>query len=302
MAKEDWDDVPRTFRDLSWGLQTIVVVSFLAAGACIFLGISMDSQQWWRESPFLVNLASSAAVAFFGFPLGLVLVKAISVRQDERIERLSAYRLALASAKDLRERATRLERGNLTTDALKDLLKRAEASVNWSRDLLIDESDRGTSQKEKEDQLAYASALVTESEDAFREFGPTNDDDRSVLELEDAWRYWDRSIRPRLLSAGVDWVTNKADVPGRSLRWTNLFEGTQKITLNMWPQVENFGQGRRPLETIVEDLERIEKQLRPRQKSVDYIIALANFACDLVAAIESHEEADVINGRQRAKV
>lgn len=292
MAKEDWDSVARTWRDLGLGLKGII--GFCAASGVVLglLGIVQDGQDWWGQRPFLVNLVSSAVVALIGFPLGLVVVKTVTVLQEARVERLSAFRLARASAQDLHERAQHLLNGR-DAYVLRDLLKETERRLVWCRNLLSDTRGRQTSRTELENELAQASELVNSAERSFREFS-TPESGRYLLALENTWRYWDGTVRPRLLSAELGWVA-EADVQGRTLHWSSIFDRIHHSPLDIQHHVDNFHRGT-ALETTETRLEKVEDQLRERQTLVSSVIELVEFSWLLANAVAMIEEPEVVAG------
>ena len=77
------------------------IFSFIVGFVLLVLGIRGDSNGWWNDRPFLVNVISGLTGACFGIPLVLVVLNRISETVSMQAERQSVLRLAATSCSDL---------------------------------------------------------------------------------------------------------------------------------------------------------------------------------------------------------
>lgn len=299
MAKEDWDDVARTCRDMSVGLKGITVSCFVCAGVLTIFGtFIVNGQSWWADRPFLINLLSSLTVALIGVPIGLIFMKVITARQDQRIGALSAYRLARAAARELHERALGLAGGVSSMRDLVQLLIDTQSIILWCTNEL-NRSD-GRPSRDLDTALRRASDRVNEANRAFRALLPAPDS-RAELELEDRWRYWDTFVRPKLLSADLHELTNGTDALGYSLQWKEPFANVQRTTLDIERCLEDFRRGGLSPDQLKQRLSSVQEELRAWKDAALKVSGLVEFATQLVEAIATTPETDVCKGVRKRR-
>lgn len=284
--REDWNDVARSFRESSWGVRTFAY--FFGGLGLVFalLGVVNDLNETWQTLPFTVNLASSLTAACFGIPVALIVLRAISTRQDEPAAALRASRLAVAVANELRDKALRLAGGGRSPEEVHKATERAYNALN-SLHVDLDRS-AGTTGAVLGfyDRFLDAGREFDEAILLFEQFRPGHDQEgRLAEELFESWQTWITYVRPQLLGAGVSGVTQGKDTPLQRLEWKNPFSKPGLAEATLVRELEKFLQGYQSVVEINRKLVWARDEMASRRDCAQVVRRLIGGCVDLATAV-----------------
>jgi hypothetical protein len=82
-------------------LRATIIISPIAGCLTFALSTWGDATGFWSDKPFLTNMVSALAGAFFGIPFALVVLQRLAMDQANRVERAGAQRLAVRTGQEL---------------------------------------------------------------------------------------------------------------------------------------------------------------------------------------------------------
>lgn len=82
-------------------LRATIIISPIAGCLTFALSAWGDATGFWSDKPFLTNMVSALAGAFFGIPFALVVLQRLAMDQANRVERAGAQRLAVRTGQEL---------------------------------------------------------------------------------------------------------------------------------------------------------------------------------------------------------
>ncbi|WP_159619413.1 hypothetical protein [Arthrobacter zhaoguopingii] len=287
MAGEDWHRMGAVWRNSGTLFKTLVVGLPPLGVVLVLIGWRLEIDGAWVRLPFLLNLFSAVVTACFGVPLALVLIRALTWHQEERVAVQEAARLGVVVAKLMNAQA----RGLVSSD--KDLLGAIQA-FSTARGLIGSAArrirDEGGVALDDREFVWKVREAVQSASDAVYQFAELRRDygRQPIQELASSKDLLETVVRPQVLLAGLPWL------PG------DLFDKWHGLTWDPFAGAKDHGPYNFGIDTgenrahivgrLMTDLKRRDTEMEEHYRCLMDVLALISVSDELLQSFSSMDE------------